>query len=149
VETDIATQLAATYHVAPPPVRCPKAVPAHLGARFSCLTSLDGQSLTVTAEVTSARGAVTIKPAAAVIVMSAARGEIGAELERAVERELQGGPPLAVRVLSCATPGLVVARRGRAFTCTADLGGVARQVVVTVTSPAGALRLLLLPYKPT
>ncbi len=51
--------------------------------------------------------------------------------------------------VSCSAPALLVASPGRTFGCRAEVGGVQRQVLVTVTSVTGTLRTRLLPYRPT
>ena len=139
VEAKISAQLAASYGVAPPRVHCPSAVPAEVGSRFSCTTELDGQPLTVSGEVAGPRGSVAVKPATAVIVVADARLQISRELART----------FGVTVgLSCSAPVLLVARPGNTFYCVAFVGSIQRQVAVTVTSPAGTLRLRVLPYRP-
>jgi hypothetical protein len=139
VEAEIGAQLAHSYGVPPPRVHCPAAVPAQIGSRFTCTTELDGQALTVSGEVAGARGSVSVRPDAAVIVLAAAQTQIGRDLART--------SGMVVKV-SCSAPALLVARPGRTFACTAEVGGVQRQVVVTVTSPAGTLSPRLLPYRP-
>jgi hypothetical protein len=139
VEAKIATQLADSYGVLPPRVHCPAAVPAQVGSKFSCTTELDGQPLTVSGEVSGARGSVSVRPATAVIVMAAAQAQIGRDLARTSGMTVE---------VSCSGPALLVARPGRTFDCRADIGGIQRQVVVTVTSTAGTLSPRVLPYRP-
>jgi hypothetical protein len=139
VEAKIATQLADSYGVVRPRVHCPAAVPAAVGSRFTCTTDLDGQALTVSGEVAGPRGSVAVRPAVAVVVVGQARRQIGRDLARTFALPV---------VVSCPAPALLVAPPGRSFACTAEVGGVQRQVVVTVTSTTGALRLRVLPYRP-
>ncbi len=139
LETKISTQLAGSYAITPPRVHCPAAVPATVGSKFSCTTRLDGQPLTVSGEVAGPRGAVAVKPATAVVVLADARAQISRDLTRA------SGMKVAV---ACPGPALLVAAPGRTFDCSAEVGGVPRQVVVTVTSTTGTLQLRLLPYRP-
>jgi hypothetical protein len=139
LEAKISTQLAQSYGIRPPRVHCPDAVPAAVGSRFSCTTELDGQPLTVSGEVAGPRGSVAVKPAAAVVVIAQARAQIDRDLARTFD--------VTVGV-SCSAPALLVAPPGRTFGCTAEVGGIHRQVVVTVTSTTGTLRLRLLPYSP-
>jgi hypothetical protein len=139
LEAKISAQLQLSYGISPPHVHCPDAVPAVVGSRFSCTTELDGQPLTVSGEVAGPRGSVTVKPAAAVVVIAHARAQI--------DRDLAHTFDMAVGV-SCSAPPLLVAPPGRSFACTAEVGGIQRHVVVTVTSTTGTLRLRLLPYSP-
>ncbi len=139
LEAKISAQLASSYGVRPPRVHCPTAVPATVSSRFSCTTSLDGQPLTVSGEVAGPRGAVAVKPTTAVVVLAQARAQISRDLARA------SGMKVAV---SCPGPALLVSAPGRTFACTAEVGGVLRQVEVTVTSATGTLQLRLLPYRP-
>jgi phosphoserine phosphatase len=74
-----------------------------------------------------------------VVVLADARAQISRDLARA------SGMKVAV---ACAGPALLVAALGRTFGCSAEVGGVQRQVVVTVTSTTGTLQLRLLPYRP-
>jgi hypothetical protein len=74
-----------------------------------------------------------------VVVLADARAQISRDLARA------SGMKVAV---ACAGPALLVAAPGRTFGCSAEVGGVQRQVVVTVTSTTGTLQLRLLPYRP-
>jgi hypothetical protein len=140
LEAKISTQLAQSYGIPPPRVHCPDAVPAVAGSRFSCATELDGQPLTVSGEVAGPRGSVAVKPAAAVVVIAQARAQIDRDLSHSFDMTVE---------VSCSAPALLVAPPGRTFGCTAEVGGIQRQVVVTVTSTTGTLRLRLLPYSPT
>jgi hypothetical protein len=140
VEAKIAAQLVDSYDVPPPRVYCPAAVPAQVGSRFTCTTELDGQPLTVSGEVAGPRGSVSVRPETAVIVMASARVQISRDLARTFG--------VAVEV-SCSAPALLVARPGRTFDCSADVGGIQLQVAVTVTSSAGTLSPRVLPYRPT
>jgi len=140
LEAKISTQLAQSYGTPPPRVHCPAAVPAVVGSRFSCTTELDGQPRTASGEVAGPRGAVTVKPAAAVVVLAQARAQIGHDLAHSFDMTVG---------VSCSAPALLVAPPGRTFGCTAEVGGIQRHVVVTVTSTTGTLRLRLLPYSPT
>jgi hypothetical protein len=139
LEAKISTQLADSYTITPPPVHCPAAVPATVGSNFSCTTRLDGQPLTVSGEVAGPRGAVAVKPATAVVVLADARAQISRDLARA------SGMKVAV---ACPGPALLVAPPGRTFGCGAEVGGVQREVVVTITSTTGTLQVRLLPYRP-
>lgn len=139
VEAKISAQLAESYGVTPPRVHCPAAVPSTVGSRFSCTTRLDGQPLTVSGKVAGPRGAVAVKPATAVVVLAEARAQISRDLARASGMKVS---------LACPGPALLVAPPGRTFGCTAEVGGVPRQVLVTVTSTSGTLQLRLLPYRP-
>jgi hypothetical protein len=139
LEAKISAQLAQSYGVPAPHVHCPSAVPAVAGSRFSCTTELDDQPLTVSGEVSGPRGSVAVRPATAVVVVAEARAQIGRDLART------SGMTVAV---SCSAPALLVARPGRTFGCTAEVGGVQRQVLVTVSSVTGTLRIRLLPYRP-
>lgn len=140
LDAKISAQLAKSYGVPPPHVHCPSAVPAVVGSRFSCTTELDDQPLTVSAEVSGPRGSVAVRPATAVVVVAQAQARIRRDLARTA------GMTVAV---SCSAPALLVAYAGRTFGCTADVGGTERQVLVTVTSVTGTLRIRLLPYRPT
>ena len=139
VEAKISAQLAQSYGVPPPRVHCPAAVPADVGSSLSCTTELDGQALTVSGEVAGPHGSVAVRPATAVIVIAAARAQISRELARTFGVTVE---------VSCSAPALLVAQPGRGFDCTANVGSIRRQVAVTVTSPAGTLRLRVLPYRP-
>jgi hypothetical protein len=139
VEADIATQLVANYHVARPEVHCPVAIPTEVGTKFTCTVSLDGQVLNVEGRVTGARGQVEVHPASALVVTSAAEADMTTTLEKAV------GQPVRV---SCPVPALLVAHPGHVFVCTAEVGSIARRLIVTVTDLAGALRYRVPPYEP-
>jgi hypothetical protein len=139
LQAKISAQLAESYGVPPPHVHCPAAVPAVVGSSFSCTTRLDGQPLTMSGEVAGPRGSVAVKPATAVVVVAEARAQIGRALARTFDMTVG---------VSCSAPALLVAPPGRTFGCTAEVGGVQRQVVVTVTTTTGTLRLRLLPYRP-
>jgi hypothetical protein len=139
LETDIGSQLAATYHIARPPVQCPSAVPAQVDSRFTCTVSLDRQVLTVDGEVTGPRGQVEVRPASAVVVTSNAETQIADNLEGTFHQRAR---------VSCSAPALLVARPGRTFDCQVDVGAVRLPVVVTVTSLGGALHYRVLPARP-
>lgn len=139
VEAKIAAQLVKSYDVAAPSVHCPVSVPAQVGSKFTCTTTLDGQVLTVAGTVTGARGRLMVHPTSAIVVTSAAQAEIAKSLRTTF------GQPVTV---SCAAPALLVTSVGHSFGCAADVGNIRRQLVVTVTDLAGALRYRVLPYKP-
>lgn len=138
LEADIAGQLARSYGIAKPPVHCPRSVPAEKGSKFTCTAELDGQALLVNGKVTGPRGQVEVKPASAVVVTEHAEAELAKRLEKTFHLHVG---------LTCAAPALLVATPGKHFGCTAHLGTVERQLVVTVTGSAGALNYRVLPYK--
>jgi Domain of unknown function (DUF4333) len=139
VEARIASQLASSYHIASPPVRCQRSIPARIGSTFTCVAILEGQHLRVVGTVTSSRGHVEVHPASAVVVAEKAEAEIGRSLSKTF------GQPVNV---SCPIPSLLVASVDHTFACTAHVAGVDRKVVVTVTNLAGDLSYRVLPYKP-
>jgi hypothetical protein len=139
VEAKIASELASSYGIAPPAVRCPHSVPAHVGSTFTCAATLDGQHLEVVGTVTSPRGHVEVRPTSAVVVAGTAQAEIG--------KSLSGTFGQLVHV-SCAIPSLLVAPVGHSFQCSAHVAGVEREVVAKVTNLAGDLSYRVLPYNP-
>ena len=139
VESKIAGKLAKTYHVARPPVRCPAGIQAQVGAKFSCTATLDGQVLKVDGGVTGSKGQVEVRPASAVVVKAKAEDELGANLESAFGEAV---------TVSCSIPAILIANPGRHFDCTAHVGRIERQVIVTVTNLAGALRRRVVNYRP-
>jgi Domain of unknown function (DUF4333) len=139
VEAKIAGKLAKTYDVARPPVRCPASIQAQVGAKFTCTATLDGQVLKVDGGVTGSKGQVEVRPASAVVVRATAEDELGSNLESAF------GEPVTV---SCSIPAILIANPGGHFDCTAHVGRIERQVIVTVTNLAGALRRRVVNYRP-
>jgi hypothetical protein len=141
VEAKIASQLTRNYAaVRSPKVDCPLSVPARVGSKFSCTTRLEGQVLALAGTVTGPHGRLVVRPTSTIIVVSAAEAGIGKSLRRTFKTE--------VTDVSCGARALLVISPGRTFACTAAVAGTNRQVVVTVTSSAGALALRVLPYKP-
>jgi hypothetical protein len=138
VEADIAAQLVNNYHVARPRVHCPASVPAQVGSTFVCRAVLGGQTLDVDGKVTGAKGQVVLRPANPVVVRATAQAEIGNNLGRTF------GHRVAV---SCSVPALLVTGAGHTFDCTAHVGSVERQVVVTVADATGVLSFRVLPYQ--
>lgn len=138
VEGKIAAQLARSYGVGAPKVKCPVSVPAQVGTKFTCTTKLDGQVLRVAGTVTGPRGRVAVHPTSAIIVTSAAEIQIGKSLSSTFK--------LQVTTVSCAAPPVLVTSPGHSFRCTAEVGSNRRQVVVTVTDLAGTVSLRVLPY---
>lgn len=139
LQAKIAAQLAATFSIAKPAVRCPSAVPAQAGSPFSCRTALYGQPLVVKGKVLGSRGQVEVKPADAVVATSQAEAMLADKLSGVFRQRA---------VVSCRLPPLLVAAPKRRFACTATLGKVKRQLVVTVTASSGALSYKVLPYRP-
>ncbi|HXW80149.1 MAG TPA: DUF4333 domain-containing protein, partial [Acidimicrobiales bacterium] len=115
VEAKIASELATSYDIAPPPVHCPRQVPAEVGSTFTCVATLEGQHLQVVGTVTSSRGHVEVHPTSAVVVAEKAEAEIGKSLSATF------GQPVTV---SCPIPSLLVAPVGHTFQCTAHVAGV-------------------------
>jgi Domain of unknown function (DUF4333) len=140
VEAKIASELASRYGIAPPPVRCPRSIPAQIGSTFTCVVTLEGQHLHVVGAVTSSRGYFKLHPTSAVVVATTAQTEIAKDLS-----SIFGRPA----VVTCPIPPLLVAPVGHTFECTAHVAGVDRKVVVTVANLAGGLRRRVLPYNPT
>ena len=138
LEADIAGQLATSYQIPKPPVKCPRAVPAQVGSQFTCTATLDGQSLMVNGHVTGPHGRVEVKPAAAVVVTKAAERDLSKRLERTFHQAV---------ALKCRAPALLVATPGRSFGCTATVGTIERQLVVSVTGHSGTLSYRVLPYR--
>jgi hypothetical protein len=140
VQRQIASQLAGTYHVALPPVHCPASIPAQVGTRFKCTVEVDRQVLGVNGKVTGTHGQVVVRPASAVVNVAAAEVGIARHLTRTF------GQPVSV---GCQAPALLVAAPGHSFSCTAHVGAIARQVVVSVSNLNGALAYRVLPYHPS
>jgi Domain of unknown function (DUF4333) len=139
VEAKIASELAQSYGIASPPVHCPRSMPAEVGSTFTCVATLEGQPLPVAGTVTSSRGHVEVHPTSAVVVADTAEAEMGKNLSTTF------GQPVTV---ACPIPELLVAPVGHSFECTANVAGVNRKVVVTVTNLAGDLSYHVLAYKP-
>jgi Domain of unknown function (DUF4333) len=137
VETRIASELASRLHIPPPAVHCPGAVPARVGARFTCTAVIDGQVLRVVGTVTGTQGEVEVHPSDAVIMASKAEAEIGKSLSARLGRRVP---------VSCAVPPVLVAPVGHSFECTANIAGASRRIVVTVVNPAGELSYRVLPF---
>src|ERR1700674_3784279 len=66
----IAGDLASSTGLPAPKVTCPQGVEVKPGGRFECTTVLDGQPLTVRATLTDAKGAFTVKPASAIVIVA-------------------------------------------------------------------------------
>ena len=123
-----------------PKVECPVSVPAQVGSKFSCTTTLDGQVLALDGTVTGLHGRIVVRPTSTVIVTSAAEAQIGKTLARTFK--------VPVTDVSCGARALLVSSPGHTFGCTAAIAGVHRQVVVRVTNLAGAVTVRVLPYSP-
>jgi len=140
VEAKISAQLAGTYDIPPPKVKCPASIPAKVGSRFTCTTTLYGQPLEIAGTVVDSRGHIHVRPKSPIVVTSTAESEIAKSLSATFGHTVTA---------SCRLPPLLVAEPGHTFGCTAAIAGIERQVVVTVTKVPGVLRYRVLPYKPT
>lgn len=138
LEADIAGQLSTSYQIPKPPVNCPRSVPARAGSKFTCTATLDGQRLKVNGNVTGTHGQVEVKPATAVVVTKTAEADLAKRLKKTFHQAVG---------LECRAPALLVATPGRSFGCTATVGTIKRQLVVSVTGHSGALSYRVLPYK--
>jgi hypothetical protein len=139
LETMVARELATNYHMRPPAVHCPAGIPDKIGSKFACRARIDGQPLTLAGTVTGTHGAVMLHPTSAVVTISVARQKLAASLAKTF------GRPVTV---VCSAPPLLVAKAGGVFRCTAQVAGIRRQLVVTVTDLEGHLRYRVLPYQP-
>lgn len=137
MEGSIAKDLASSYDISRPLVRCPSHVPDRVGTVVTCTTELDGQALSVTVNVTAAHGRAHLTPTSAIVAKGKAESQLAASL----------APKLGAAVqVFCPGPALLVVQAGHSFRCTVDTGGKQRQLVVTVTNISGGLRYRMLPY---
>ena len=139
LETLVARILATSFDIRPPAVRCPEGIPDKIGSKFTCRASIDGQPLELAGTVTGNHGAVRLQPTRAVVAVNVARQRLATSLAKTF------GHPVTV---ACSAPTLLVAKVGGVFRCTAEVAGIERQLVVTVTDLQGHLRYRVLPYRP-
>lgn len=138
LEDTIAKDLMANYNIPQPLVRCPASVPARIGARLSCSTELDGQTLVVKVDITGAHGLARLQPGSAVLTKGTAEAQLAASLAAKLGKGVE---------VFCTGPALLVVSPRHNFNCQADSAGVRRQIVVTVTDLSGMLSYRVLPYQ--
>lgn len=138
VASQVSTELVQQYHLSASliSVRCPSGTPVVDGQAFVCAATLDGQSLSVDGQVTSANGRYTVKPAAAVIVVARAESVLESDIAAAVH---------ATTTVACAHRTVLVVAAGGSFACTATIHGARRAVTVTVVDLQGNVRYSLAP----
>jgi hypothetical protein len=129
----IADNLANSTGLPVPKVTCPKGVQVKPGGTFDCTTVLDGQPLTVRATLTDAKGAFTVKPAAAIVIVAKAVDAIVTNVEQTT----------AHATVDCGARAVLVKAPGQTFQCQATADGVTRDVTVTVTDVDGNVRFQL------
>jgi Domain of unknown function (DUF4333) len=131
----IARNLADSTGLPTPKVTCPKGIEVKPGATFDCTTVLDGQPLTVRASLTDSKGAFTVKPAAAIVIVAKAVNAIVTNVEQTTTKA----------TVDCGARTVLVKAPGQTFLCRATAAGVTRAVTVTVTDIDGNVRYELAP----
>jgi Domain of unknown function (DUF4333) len=134
----IASNLADSTGLPTPTVSCPKGIEVKQGGTFDCTTVLDGQPLTVHGSLTDSKGAFTVKPAAAIVIVAKAVNAIVTQVEQTT----------ANATVDCGARTVLVKAPGQTFLCRATAAGVTRTVTVTVTDVEGNVRFVLAPAGP-
>lgn len=133
----IATQLAARYHLSPPAVSCPPGVPAEKGRRFTCTTTLDGQTIKLDATVTGGSGGFTVQPETPILVPTSVATQLAGELTRRAGHRA---------TVVCPGPQVEVVPVGHTLACSATFAGQPpRPVTVTVVDRQGNFGFQLAP----
>jgi hypothetical protein len=129
VEREISQQLASRYRIPAPTVACPSGVRDAVGRTFTCLATIEGQTLHLTGTVTKSGGHFTVAPQEAIIVVSQRAQQLKQDIEKQTRSTAQ---------VDCGTRNLLVVPVGQTFPCTVTFPGQPpRQVTVKVIDPQG------------